>query len=50
MGKEQQDQYKYSLNYSEFVRNRVQLKNFKKFDKIGKYRSDLTIDWIEETG
>lgn len=47
--KEQQDQYKYSLNYSEFVRNRDSIvKISKKFDKIGNYRSDLTIDWIEE--
>ena len=47
--KEQQDQYKYSLNYSEFVRNRDSIVNIsKKFDKIGNYRSDLTIDWIEE--
>ena len=47
--KEQQDQYKYSLNYLEFVRNRDSIvKISKKFDKIGNYRSDLTIDWIEE--
>ena len=47
--KEQQDQYKYSLNYSEFVRNRDSIiKISKKFDKIGNYRSDLRIDWIEE--
>ena len=47
--KEQQDQYRYSLNYSEFVRNRDSIvKISKKFDKIGNYRSDLTIDWIEE--
>ena len=47
--KEQQDQYKYSLNYSEFVRNRDSIvKISKKFDKIGNYRSDLIIDWIEE--
>ena len=47
--KEQQDQYKYSLNYSEFVRNRDSIvKISKKFDKIGNYRSDLTIDWIEK--
>ncbi len=47
--KEQQDQYKYSLNYSEFVRNRDSIvKISKKFDKIGNYRSDLTIDWIEQ--
>ena len=40
---------KYSLNYSEFVRNRDSIvKISKKFDKIGNYRSDLTIDWIEE--
>tara|TARA_B100002019_G_scaffold97904_1_gene84282 strand:+ start:1513 stop:3633 length:2121 start_codon:yes stop_codon:yes gene_type:complete len=47
--KEQQDQYKYSLNYLEFVRNRDSIvKISKKFDKIGNYRSDLIIDWIEE--
>jgi len=47
--KEQQDQYKYSLNYSEFVRNRDSIvKISKKFDKIGNYRSDLIIDWIEK--
>ena len=47
--KEQQDQYKYSLNYLEFVRNRDSIvKISKKFDKIGNYRSDLTIDWIEK--
>ena len=47
--KEQQDQYKYSLNYSEFVRNRDSIvKISKKFDEIGNYRSDLIIDWIEK--
>ena len=47
--KEQQGQYKYSLNYLEFVRNRDSIvKISKKFDKIGNYRSDLIIDWIEE--
>lgn len=47
--KEQQDQYKYSLNYSEFVRNRDSIvKISKKFNKIGNYRSNLRIDWIEE--
>ena len=47
--KEQQNQYKYSLNYSEFVRNRDSIiKISKKFDKIENYRSNLGIDWIEE--
>tara|TARA_B100000963_G_scaffold361955_1_gene401255 strand:- start:53179 stop:55299 length:2121 start_codon:yes stop_codon:yes gene_type:complete len=47
--KEQQNQYKYSLNYFDFVRNRDSIiKISKKFDKIENYRSDLRIDWIEE--
>ena len=47
--KDQQNQFKYSLNYIEFVRNRDSIIEIsEKFDKIDNYRSDLRIDWIEK--
>jgi len=46
---EQQKQFKYSLNYSQFIKERDETVNFsKKFNQLDDYKSNLDFDWIKK--